>query len=264
MPTVNGVLKIRRHVSLTVRYLLGCAVALLLCLPAASAKELSVGMGNFKPYYIESDNSGVFTDVISAVFREMPGYEPSYVWSLSNNSLWASFEAGRLDAVSNLFDSVEINGCRTDPVFRFRDVAITRATSKLQVHSVSDLKNQRVVAFQGAKGFLGDAFAQQLDDAAYEEVSKPELQAKMLWKQRYDVSVGDWYIFLEALKSLAAEGAGPNDFVVHNIFPSIYSRIGFRDKALCGEFNAALKKVKASGEFEAIYTEYLKNLGSSQ
>jgi len=220
-------------------------------------------MGNFKPYYIESENSGLFTDVVSAVFREMPDYEPSYVWSLSNNALWASFAAGRLDAVSNLFDSVDMNGCRTDPVFRFHDVAITRADSKIQLQSTSDLKHKRVVAFQGAKGFFGETFTQQIDSAVYEEVSKPELQANMLRVKRYDVSVGDLYIFLEALKGLGGQGASPSDFVVHDIFPSIYSRLGFRDKALCGEFNAALKKVKASGEFETIYSGYLENLGYS-
>jgi len=220
-------------------------------------------MGNFKPYYIKSENSGVFADVISAVFREMPSYEAKYVWTLSNNDLWTSFEAGRLDAVSNLFDSIDIKGCRTDPLFRFRDVAVTRASSGLQLHDIRDLKGKRVVAFQGAKGFFGEVFAQQTDSAAYEEVEKPELQAKMLWMQRYDVSVGDLYIFLAVLNSLGPEGALPSDFVVHDIFPSISSRLGFRDKALCSEFNAALKKVKASGEFEAIYSGYLETLGYS-
>jgi len=243
---------------------LAYTASLLVCLPAASAKELTVGMGNFKPYYIESESSGIFPDIVSAVFREMPGYEPKYVWALSNNSLWASFEAGRLDAVSNLFDSVEIKACRTESLFRFRDVAVTRAGSDLQLNRMEDLKNKRVVAFEGAKGFFGENFAQQLDPAAYEEVSKPELQAKMLWMQRYDVSVGDLYIFFETLKSLKLEGAQPSDFIVHNIFPSISSRLGFRDEALCAEFNAALKRVKASGEFEAIYSDYLEKLGYSQ
>ena len=241
--------------------LLACAAYLIIGLPQASAKELSVGMGNFKPYYIESENSGVFTDVISAVFREMPDYEPNYVWGLSNNGLWASFAAGRLDAVSNLLDSVEISGCRTDPVFRFHDVAITRVSSGLQLQDVSDLKGKSVVAFQGAKGFLGSRYLEQLSAARYEEVGKPESQAKMLWVKRYDVSVGDMYIFFESLKSLNSEGVQTSDFKVHKIFPSIYARFGFLDETLCEPFNAALKKVKASGEFEAIYSGYLEKIG---
>ncbi len=221
-------------------------------------------MGNFKPYYIESESSGVFADVISAVFREMPDYEPDYVWGLSNNGLWASFGAGRLDAVSNLFDSVEIIGCRTDPVFRFHDVAITRVSSGIELQDVDDLKGKGVVAFQGAKSFLGDSYLQQLSASRYEEVGKPELQAKMLWVKRYDVSVGDMYIFSEALKTLKSEGVPASYFKVHKIFPSIYSRMGFRDETLCEPFNAALKKVKASGEFDAIYSGYLENLGYSE
>lgn len=235
--------------------------SLFLCLPSASAKELVVGMGNFKPYFIESEGSGVFPDLVTAVFREMPEYEPKFVWALSNNSLWSSFEAGRLDAVSNLFDSVEIQGCRTEPVFRFRDVAVTRASSGLQLRSIQDLKGKRVVAFQGAKGFFGKDYTQQLDSSNYEEVGKPTLQAKMLWMKRYDVSVGDLYIFLEATKTLSGEDVSPNDFTVHNIFPVISSRLGFRDETMCGKFNEALKKVKASGEFEAIYQGYLNKLG---
>ena len=79
---------------------------------------------------------------------------------------------------------------------------------------------------------------------------------------RYQVSVGDLMIFLQARQSIAQKekrDALPS-IVVHDIFPQQYSRMAFKDQAICAAFNEALALLKASGEYEAIYTRYQTSL----
>nr|WP_246341176.1 ABC transporter substrate-binding protein [Simiduia aestuariiviva] len=217
-------------------------------------------MGNFEPYFVERNQSGIFADLIREIFSEIPNAEPAFVFGHSNNSLLANYNAGRLDAVANLFDSADIDTCRSDPVFRFRDVAITLAEDAISISTVSALKGKSIVTFEGARNFFGSEFSQLIDDKHYQEVGKPELQAKILFSLRYQVSVGDLFIFLNAKKKLEQRAHSLSEVVVHDIFPKIESRMGFKDAALCQTFNAALKKVRESGRYEAIYSDHLQAL----
>lgn len=225
------------------------------------AKEVSVGAGSFGPYYIPEKNSGIFPDIISAVFREMPGFEPKYVFDIEVEGIWRSYQSGRLDAISNLFDSLDASGCRTDPVFRFSDVVISKRKDNRQLERLADLEGLSVVAFAGAKGFLGEDYAHYVSSGNYMEVGKQELQPRLMLGDRYDVNVGDLYIFLHGLKKVTSVKIAPSEFKIHELFPKISSRMGFRDESLCPLFNAGLKKIKASGEYERIYQHYLDQLG---
>ncbi|MDN3638737.1 transporter substrate-binding domain-containing protein [Simiduia curdlanivorans] len=225
----------------------------------ADKKSIVIGMGNFEPYFIAESETGIFTDLINAVFVHMPDYRPVYKFGFGNTALWASYEAGRIDAVTNLFDLIQLEGCRTDPVFLYRDVAITTAINAPSIESVADLAGLSIVTFQGASKFLGPEFTSVISADRYSETEKPELQARMLMGGRYDVSVGDLLIFLDARKKLRARSAANDaDFpiVVHDIFPQILARMGFRNQALCDAFNSGLEKIKASGEYSEIYRRY--------
>lgn len=226
---------------------------------AQAQQKVLVGMGNFEPYYVAQGHTGIFADIIKAAFRELPDYQLQFDYGYTNNQLWGAFAGGRLDAVTNLFDSVELEACRSDPVFRFRDVAISRTESAFDVDSVADLRGRSIVTFEGANRFFGPAFGQVIDPQRYQEIGKPKLQVRMLLSGRSEVSVGDLYIFLAARQELASAGKlGDSPAIaIHDIFPQIYSRMGFRDPALCSAFNSALAKVRASGEYEAIYQRYM-------
>jgi len=233
----------------------------LLLVPVAHSKEISVGAGSFGPYYTPELNSGIFPDIITAVFREMPGFEPKFVFDIKVEDVWRSYQTGRLDAISNLFDSLEATGCRSDPVFRFSDVVISKRKDNRQLERLADLKGLSIVAFAGAKGFLGEDYARYAQVGDYLEVGKQELQPRLMLSDRYDVNVGDLYIFLHGLKKVTSVAVAPNEFKVHELFPQISSRMGFRDESLCPLFNAGLAKIKASGEYEGIYQRYLDDLG---
>lgn len=225
------------------------------------AREVTIGMGNFAPYFIAERNSGIFTDIIEAIFRDIPDHQPKYLFGRPNKRLWHDFRKGKIDAVSNLLDSVKLEGCRSDPIFRFRDVAVTRVKDDLKIQNISDLAGKRIITFQGAKDFFGPEFARFTNFTVYTEVAQQELQSTMLYHGRADVSVGDMFIFLYSLRKIRRFEVKPSEFVFHEIFPPISSRMGFRDVELCALFNNALKQVRSSGEYENIYNAYLNNLG---
>lgn len=227
---------------------------------APKVQAVTVGMGNFEPYFVSRTKSGVFADVIQAVFDKLPGYEPVFVFGHSNRALWASFEAGRVDAVANVFEAHQLGSCRSEPAFRFRDVAVSLADSQFAIDSIEDLRGKSLVTFEGAQDFFGPGFAAIVDPARFLEVTKPSLQAKMLYGGRYQVSVGDLFIFLNARRKLDARAVGSSEVVIHDIFPSIETRMGFTDTTLCKAFDKALAELKASGEYDRIYERHLNVL----
>lgn len=233
------------------------------CLAHASAKEITIGMGTFEPYYIAEKNTGIFTDLIKAVFEKMPEHEPKFIFGLSQRILWLNLKSKKIDAVSNLFDSVDLDVCRSEQVFRFNDVAISRVEKKYKIDQISDLSDFRIVTFQGARDFFGSEFS-NLKFSNYIEVASPEKQANLLMLNRADVSVGDMYIFMHNLDKSAREVAPlitPSDFSIHRIFPATYSRMGFLDSDICQQFDRALTVIQKNGRYEEIYRFYLKKYG---
>ncbi|MFY8274846.1 substrate-binding periplasmic protein [Pseudoalteromonas sp. SSDWG2] len=217
-------------------------------------------MGNFEPYFNAETKNGIFTEVVRKVFEEMPNYTIDMVFGLSNKELQLSFDKRILDGVTNVLDFKE-DACLTDPVFRFQDVAVTKAHRKIEINSVSDLKGKKVVTYQGAKVFWGSQFANAVGSANYLEIQEPERQASMLLADRVDVSIGDLFIFMNALQTDTEFEATLEDFTVHEIFPQKFSYMAFRDPQTCKAFNQALRKLKKSGEYELIYLRYLQKFG---
>jgi len=244
-----------------------CRTWLLFCLMSfnpfsSQAQEVTVGMGNFEPYFIEQGTSGIFTDLIRAVFKQMPNHQPTFLFGRSNNRLWHDFKQDNVDAVSNLFDSVELDACRSDPIFRFRDVAVTKKSAGFKIKKIADLTGKYIVTFQGARSFFGEEFEKTTHskNGSYREVSRPSWQVQVLGSDSADVSVGDMFIFLHTLKETKNLELSASDFTFHDIFPAIYTRMGFRDPQICQLFNQGLKKIRANGRYEKIYSTYLRQL----
>lgn len=213
-------------------------------------------MGNFEPYFIAEGETGIFTDTLKLVFNELPEYEPNFLFGSSNNRLILEYEKGNVDAVSNLFDATALEACRSDSFFRFRPFVMSLHNRHLSINHVNDLSQYSIITFQGAKKFLGDGIARYLNDEAYRELGKPAWQVRVLKDGKADVSIGDLFIFLHSAKNI--NGFSLNDFTYHDILPVISSRVGFRDPVLCGKFNDALAKIKASGAYDNVYKKYLK------
>ena len=238
------------------------AMSLLLVFLSASVgatERLTVGLGNFRPYFSADGTSGVFVDLIRSIFREMPEYKIEYVPNLSNMRLISALHSGHLSGIVNVFEREVIEGCVTDQVFRFQDVVISYKQQDLKIDSLGDLAGLDIVSYQGAIGALGETYRKVVGHYAtsYQEQPYQHLQAQLLIAKRVHVSVGDRYIFAQEALKLGKRRAA---FTYHPIFPLTYSHMAFSDTSICPKFNRVLTGLISSGEYQRIYREHLGEL----
>jgi ABC-type amino acid transport substrate-binding protein len=228
----------------------------------ARAHDLKIGTGNFPPYFSEKGTDGLFNDLMRETFDLMPGYKLILVPQMSNYRLVLSLNDGSVDGAANVLAESEINGCRSEPIFRYTDVAVTRKDRRLRIDSIADLTEKSIVTYQGAKTFIGGEFARTVstDPNYYREMPQQLDQAKSVALGTSDVSVGDMFIFLYSIKHWSSGQFSADQFDMHKIFPVTYSYMGFREQHLCDEFNVALRKLKKTGKYDAVYSHHLKRL----
>jgi len=236
-------------------------LALIILAPLVCAQEVKIGVGNFKPYF--DGKSGLFTDLIEEVFKEMPQYQLKIsATPMSNYRLLEELNAGAIDGAANIFLGDKIKGCLSDPFFRYDDVVITLKKRKIKIDSIANLKDKSIITYQNAKLFQPKEFSQIVDTnpSLYHETPIQTNQVKLLALERVQVSVGDAYIFLDSLKEWKESPYTASDFEFHRVLPVNSTYMAFRDPKLCADFNKASQKIKDSGRYEAIYKAYLDKL----
>lgn len=221
------------------------------------AKELTVGVGLFEPFFIKKDNRGVFSDLIKETFKRMPQYKIKFL-SMNNRRLLRDLNIGRIDAAANIFKSSAPEACLSDPMFRYTDVAVTLKKKNFVINSISDLQGKSIAVYENAMDLLGDEFRKMAaSNPGYEEFAQPFVTTNLLVRDRKDVRIGDIFIFLYDInRPLHKDKVSPDEFTVHRLFPDVYSYMGFKDKKICDEFNQALREIKAGGAYEAVYEKY--------
>ncbi|MDO6445377.1 ABC transporter substrate-binding protein [Colwellia sp. 1_MG-2023] len=222
-------------------------------------EELVIGLGNFPPLFSTSGSPALFKDLIDGVYRYIPDKTITYRYMLSNARLEMGLNIKSLDGAANIFSNRYIQGCITEPLFGFFDVAISKKDRAIDINDVHTLANYSVVSYQGATKLLGPEYKKAVAHASYyKEVPNPIKQAKLLSSGLVDVSIGDKYIFLHSLAIWSRGKSEASDYVFHPIFPPVASSMGFIKQEHCDEFDQALVKFKASGEYQKVYDKHLQ------
>lgn len=237
---------------------------LLCCLLFAPAKaeQIIIGLGNFAPFFGQPEQPALFKDIIDSVYRRIPERQVIYRYMLSNARLVKVLNEGKVDGAANMFNQNEVQGCLTDPVFKYKDVVISLQAKHLQIKEVADLADKSIVTYQRARNLLGQEFRKVTEHhSEYQEVAHPAQQAKLVATGMVDVSIGDQYIFLHSLNQWDLDGVNANNFDYQELFPAVYSSMAFAEQRHCDEFNQALAEFKKSGEYDALYIYYLSQLG---
>jgi len=231
-------------------------------LSESNKNEIVIGLGNFEPLFSQPNSPALFKDLIDGVYQYIPNRKVSYRYMLSNARLVMDLNVKKVDGVANIFAQNEIDGCLTQPIFGYSDVAMTKKSHNHKIDNIASLSKLSIVSYQRATTLLGEEYKKAVGAAKhYKEVAKPEDQAQLLASDLVDVSIGDKYIFMQSIKTWSKEQANVNDYVIHPIFPPVASSMGFNNQKHCEEFDQALKKFKASGEYQAVYDKHLKRLG---
>ncbi|WP_448547517.1 substrate-binding periplasmic protein [Thalassotalea fusca] len=234
---------------------------LLLFVSLAKAEQtLRIGVGNFPPFFIEAEETGIFIEITDAIFSHFPKYKVEYVF-MSNHRLLYEINSGKIiDVACNIFPGSKAKAHLSEPVFRYRDVAVTRKSANLIINDVSDLQGKSIAAYQGAKELLGETFrAVTHKSTEYSEHAHPSETTNLLISGSKDVRVGDVNIFWHDLKNkhhISGDKAEASNYTVHYIWPDIYSHMAFVDESLRDEVNKVIIKLREDGTFNQIYEKY--------
>ncbi len=217
------------------------------------------------PWVIQETNNGLEMELMRAAFA-VNGYEviPSYL-PLARTLM--AFQEGSLDGVINVRKGM-LEGYYSDVVVTFHNLAVTLKENNLQIDSLSDLRHKSIVAFQRASTLLGNEFGRTVAfNSDYNEVADQSLQVKQLFKGRTEVIVLEKKIFqyfhrrlfnrsLELKERfILSEAELRKPIVYHNIFPPTDYRFAFLSRQVRDDFNAGLRAIKASGDYDRIIRE---------
>ena len=150
----------------------------------------------------------------------------------------------------------------SDDFINFNNVVVSRVEDKFHINTINDLKNKKIIAFEGAYKYLGSEYFKLFnpnnEPENYFEVRLQEYQVRDFLDKKVDVIVLDKNIFLWYLKKLSSDDR--NKYKFDFIFPKKNAyKIAFRDKNLRDAFNESLDEVKKSGEYEQVFYDYIEN-----
>jgi len=234
---------------------------LLLSSTLTLAKQtLKVGVGNFPPFFVEKDKSGLFIEITEALFNELPEYDIDFVF-MSNKRLHHEIGTGKvIDVACNIFSESKNEAYLSMPIFRYSDVAISRKSDHLTINQVSDLQGKSITAYQGAMDLLGIDFKKMaLANTEYSEHPRPSHSSYLLITGQKDVRIGDINIFWFDLANKYQkidDKINAQNYTVHHLWPDVYSHIAFKDKSIRDKINKAIIKLTNNGAIQSIYAKF--------
>lgn len=223
-------------------------------------QQLTVGVGNFPPFFVEEDEKGIFLEITKAIFNQLPEYNVKFIY-MSNHRLLHEINSGkRIDVACNIFADSPVDGFLSQPLYHYTDVAVSKKSAKLNIDKVGDLQKLSITAYQGAKELLGENFKKMAQaNPKYSEHSHPKDTTYLMVTGQKDVRIGDLHIFLHDI----ANNRYKNDmnitaenFTIHKLWPDVYSHMAFKDKALRDSVNVIINVLTENGTLDAIYAKY--------
>jgi polar amino acid transport system substrate-binding protein len=243
-----------------------CAALLLGCLlafcPAVQARELLIATSSsIPPYVITDQHRGIVVDILREALAPY-GYQVEFVYA-PNRRVERMIEDRQVDGIFNLAAGAMAGVHYSEPLVHYDNVAITLPSFPRHLQQVSDLDGLRLVVFQNAAKFLGDAFGElQARNPGFHEVSNQRSQVQMLFRGRADVIIMEKRIFEYFYQDLVQNGEIGGPYRIHTLFPSAPRHAAFVDPALRDQFNAGLMQLQQAGRIEEIIEHYLGSADS--
>ena len=180
---------------------------------------------------------------------------------MSNHRILHEINSGKLiDVACNIFPGSQVNAYLSEPVFRFRDVAVSIKSNQLTVNNISDLQGKSIAAYQGATELLGGEFKQMAKaNAQYSEHAHPKDTTHLMLSGKKDIRIGDINIFWYDLNNRNYNkiiNVDHTNFTVHYLWPYIYSHIAFKDPSLKDAVDKVIRELKRDGTMEKIYSKH--------
>ena len=224
------------------------------------AKDIVVAFSPYKPpYVIGKESRGLEIDIV----REALALEglTLKVDFFDRRYLRQAIKFDRSDAASGL--KIADDGLYySDAYISFQNTIISRADDNIKLNAIADLKGRRFAAWRGAYQSLGRAFSEASGNGvspSYFEYDNQLIQNKMFWARRIDLLVIDQFVFNWYRQRLSDSFITTDHVAVHSLLPNTTRYyIGFKIKKYQQMFNSGLSKLKQSGRYEALRSQYLQ------
>ena len=207
--------------------------------------ELSIAVGCAEPPYYGFDGfQGKEWDSVSKALSHA-GHKGRLYFIGLQEGLFA-LEKGLIDGVW-ICDrkNAPSNGFYiSEPLLPRTISAITLSDSNLQINSLKDLANKRVAYHPSLSSPLGAELQEIISiNPLVQSISNHELLAIYLFSGRIDVLISERNVFEYHKQRISSRIDTKQPVIFHNIFPTYYPRIVFRDEVLRDEFNIAWHEI---------------------
>jgi len=233
-----------------------CLAAVLVSLSGwLQAAEVVVAVPiSLQPYFLPFKGSGLAYDMIRAAFAAQ-GHtvRPLYVSGRTLTDLIR--DDSRADCIPMISTGAEHGWSRTRSTRLLHDFAITRPG--IQLSEMEDLKTKRVLAYEGARIYLGERFRAAVSDSpSYREIYNHRAQVLLLLQGSVDVIVADGLLTSWYLNYLKEQDGKDTEVVFHDLFAPVAHDFICRRAELAAEFSTGLSQIAKSGELDTILRRY--------
>ncbi len=239
-------------------------IMLSLCVtsPVVSKEKLKVAFGNaLAPWVIPETHNGIIIDLITEAL-EPAGYEIIPLYYPYARRI-KSYKSGLVDATCdmniNTIQKEGLVGFFTDEAYTYENFAVSLKEKGYQFKHLNELGNLRLLSWQGAIAHLGDEYAKMAsNNPYYREIHDQESQVKMLFRKHIDVIQLDKQIFKHYRAKIALKGKIDTMVKVDRfpLFGKSPNGFLFRSSKIRNKFNQQLKRLKESGQYDAIFERY--------
>jgi polar amino acid transport system substrate-binding protein len=240
------------------------ALSMLVVVAPARAEELVIAFTpDTPPYVMDEGQTGIEIEIVRVALAPK-----GYTFTVRQMPYGELADAVKEQGVDAAATVTEMNNGTfySDEYITFHNAAFTKKSAHLTIDSIEDLKGQTVLAWENAYEDLGPKFEALFSPDVkapyrekYHEIANQRDQVEEFWKADADVIVIGEAVMKWFSKELADVVDTKSPLVIHEIFPKKTKfRISFESAKVRDDFNAGLKALRASGEYDKIYAKYLK------
>lgn len=213
---------------------------------------LRIGFSTSSPPYVDMETRTGLEPTLLAAALARSGYRVTPEFMPHARAL-EKVRRGALDGCGPVGRHADVAGLFLGAMYmQYCNVAVSLEAAGLDIRTLQDLRNRAVMAFHNAEVFMGPEFAAMAAaNPRYEELVDQQAQVEAFFRRRDRVIVLDERIFAHHQERLARQGVLP-PVRIHRIFPAQDRFFVFRDPAMRDAFDAGLRALKETGEYERL------------
>ena len=209
------------------------------------------------PFIIKENENGIQLDIIREAFIGV-NHKVNFSHLPLGRSI-SAFKRFNVDGVVTLPEDFQGSGIYVSkPYIKYQNVAVSLSDNRFVIDSVENLTGKSIIAFQNAKGFIGDEYNKCVSlSTDYREIADQNQQIEMLFSRRTQVIILDVNIFKYFVKWNVG-GRYSQNYTLHYIFDEREYAAGFKTEQHRDMFDQGISLIKEQGTYQLVIDRYLQ------